>query len=443
MKPGTPEPIQVDLPPAVPHEGERNDDSNLKLNNTLQPGGQCNNQTKKRQHDEEPQLESESSQRKLCKRAAVDYKRLNDPFSEDEEENETYQSYTEVILEGMLGPDDPESLKEAKRANDWPQWEDTIRTELNQLEQFGTWELVECPSDAIPIPNKWVLRKKYNKQGELTKYKARLVIKGCAQRPGFDYTDTFSPVVRLETIRAILAIIPIKRLKMCQIDVKGAYLNGILKENVYMRQPEGFGDGTNRVCWLQKTLYGLKQSGREWNKELDRRLKVKGFNNLQLDPCAYIRRNGDNLEIITVWVDDLMLFATSDSVMEHLAEDLESTFDVTDLGEPSKIVSIEITHRRNSITISQPQYVDSILRKYGMQDANPVSTPLDPNVKLKPNTNEQEGNNNNEYASLIGSLQYLTVATRPDIAYAVKPRFLHIKSEFRTLQRCKASVKVS
>jgi hypothetical protein len=159
---------------------------------------------------------------------------------------------------------------------------------LEQLRSFGTWKLIDCPLDAIPISNKWVFLKKYNKEGDITKYKARLVVKGCAQCPGFDYTDTFSPVVRLETIQAILALVPSKRLKIYQMDVKGAYLNGILQEKVYMCQPDGFGDGTNRVCWLQKTLYGLKQSGQEWNKELDRQMKRKGFSNLQSDPCIYI-----------------------------------------------------------------------------------------------------------------------------------------------------------
>src|SRR5258705_10428500 len=159
------------------------------------------------------------------------------------------------------------------------------------------------------------------------------------------------------------------------MDVKGAYLNGTLQEEVYMQQPDRFDDGTKRVCRLQKTLYGLKQSGREWNKELDRRLKSKGFNNLRADPCAYIHRDGDELEIITVWVDDLLLFATNNKVMRHLGDDIKALFNVTDLGEPTKIVGIEITHRENSITISQPQYIESILRKYSMENANSVSTP--------------------------------------------------------------------
>ena len=209
-----------------------------------------------------------------------------------------------------MGTDDPKTVQDAKGLDDWPEWEKAIKAELKQLEEFRTWTLVECPKGAIPLPNKWVFRKKYNRQGVLLKYKAHLVVKGYAQRPGFDYTDTYSPVVRLETIRAILAIVPSKKLKVHQMNVKGAYLNGILKEDVYMRQPEGFGDGTNRVCWLQKTLYGLKQSGREWNKELDQWLKDKGFVNLLSDPCAYIRRDGD-LQIITVWVDDLLLFDTN------------------------------------------------------------------------------------------------------------------------------------
>ena len=312
---------------------------------------------------------------------------------------------------------------------------------------MGTWKLVECPTDAIPIGNKWVFLRKYNKLGELLKYKGRLVAKGCAQRPGFDYTDTFSPVVRLETIRAILSIVPSKNLKIQQMDVKGAYLNGTLKEKVYMRQPEGYDDGTGRVCQLIKTLYGLKQSGREWNMELDKRLKEKGFKNLRLDPCAYVRRDGEDLEVITVWVDDLLLFTTNDRIMVKLKEELHSTFDLTDMGEPSKIVGIEITQRADSIIISQTQYIESILRREGMENANPVSTPLDPNIKLEPNTDNNEPNRSNAYASLIGSLQFLATATRPDISYAVNklasytanPSLAHYSAAKRLLRYLKGT----
>jgi hypothetical protein len=171
-----PEPIEVELPPAVPRKGEYVD-GNLKQN-MLQPGSQCNNN--KRQC-EEPHTESEQSQRKLHIKAPVDYKHLDDPFSDEEANNKVYYMHAEGIFQATLGADDPVTLKEAKSFKDWPQWEDPICTELNQLKQFGTWKLVECPDDAIPIPNKWVFLKKYNKQGELTKHKVRLVVKGCVQ----------------------------------------------------------------------------------------------------------------------------------------------------------------------------------------------------------------------------------------------------------------------
>ena len=142
---------------------------------------------------------------------------------------------------------------------------------------MGTWKLVDKPAGAVPIANKWVFAKKRNKQGILTKYKARLIAKGCTQRPGHDYIETHLPVVCLETIRAILAIAPMRKLIIQQMDIKGAYLNGTLKECIYIHRPEGFADRTGRVCLLIKTLYGLKQAGREWNIELDMKLRRQGY----------------------------------------------------------------------------------------------------------------------------------------------------------------------
>jgi hypothetical protein len=203
------------------------------------------------------------------------------------------------------------------------------------------------------------------------------------------------------------------------MDVKGAYLNGILKEKVYMRQPEGYEDKTGRICELIKTIYGLKQSGREWNKELDEKLKKFGFQRLRSDPCVYIKQDGNNLVIITVWVDDLLLFATSDELMQQTKSDLCTEWEITDLGEPTKIIGIEITQAEDSITISQKVYIESILKREGLSEINSVTTPLDPNIKLEPNPDGSEGNRSNSFARLLGELQFLANNTRPDISFAV------------------------
>ena len=307
---------------------------------------------------------------------------------------------------------------------------------------MGTWRLVEKPPDAIPLANKWTFVRKRIKAGEIVKHKARLVVNGCTQRPGYDYVETFSPVVRMETIRAILALVPIKGLKIQQMDVKGAYLNGILKEKVYMRQPEGYEDGTGRVCELIKTLYGLKQSGREWNRELDVKLKKFGFQRLRSDPCVYIKRNGDDIMIITVWVDDLLLITNSNELMERTKSDLRTEWEMTDLGEPTKIIGVEITQTDDTITLSQKVYIESILEREGLSEINSVATPLDPNIKLMPNPDGNEGNRSNSFARLLGELQFLANSTRPDIAFTVNrlatytanPSLQHVVASKRILR---------
>ena len=183
-----------------------------------------------------------------------------------------------------------------------------------------------------------------------------LVARGFSQHPGYDYTETFLPVVWMDTLWAILALASIKNLKIKQMDVKGAYLNGKLHEIIYMMQPEGFEDGTDRVCRLIKPLYGLKQAGREWNNELDDKLKKHGYMRLQADPCAYAHFDNTDMGILTVWVDDTLLFTMSDTMMQHMENTLKSEWEVTALREPTKIVRIEITQTNKGIKISGEIY---------------------------------------------------------------------------------------
>ena len=193
----------------------------------------------------------------------------------------------------------------------------------------------------------------------------------------------------------------------------------MLKERVYMQQPEGFTDGTGRVCLLIKTLYSLKQAGCKWNIELDTKLRRCRYACLHSNPCAYILHIGKEFAIITIWVDDLLLFAMTIRLMNKMKSDIKAEWEVTNLGEPSKIVGIEITMGKDSIAISQNKYIESILKKEGLKRANPVGMPLDPNTPLKPNPEGNEGSYSNSFTRLLGELQFIANATRPDIAYAV------------------------
>jgi len=193
----------------------------------------------------------------------------------------------------------------------------------------------------------------------------------------------------------------------------------MLKECVYMQQPEGFADGTSWVCLLIKTLYGLKQAGCEWNIKLDTKLRRYGYTPLCSDPCMYIWCLDDEFAIITVCVDGLLLFAMSVKLMNKMKMDIKAKWEVTDLGEPSKIIGIKITMSKDSIAISQSKYIKSILNKEGLEHANPVGMPLDLNSPLELNPEGNKGNCSNLFARLLGELQFIMDATRPDIAYTV------------------------
>ena len=186
-----------------------------------------------------------------------------------------------------------------------------------------------------------------------------------------------------------------------------------------MKQPEGYGDGTNRVCLLIKTLYGLKQAGREWNLELDRKMRGKGYVRLRSNVCVYIWRTDEDFVIITIWVDDVLLFSMTVEFKEKAIADINSEWAMTDLGTPTKIVGIELVISSDSISISSTSYINTILAREGLDNCNAVSTPLDPNVALVSNPESNEINCSNDYARLLGELQYISNATRPDITYAV------------------------
>ena len=198
-----------------------------------------------------------------------------------------------------------------------------------------------------------------------------------------DYTNTFSLVVHLKTIQTLLALTVTEDWEIQQMDIKGTYLNGTTKEQIYMMQPEGYNDGTSHLCHLIKSLYGLKQAGCKWNVELNKQLASLGWTPTIVDPCAYIRRMAEGIEVVAVWVDDLLLFASNTDLMSKIKLELKSIFKITDLGDPAKIVGIEIKrdHMKRTIMISQKHYIKAILQKV-LNNAHLVAISMDPNLQL-------------------------------------------------------------
>lgn len=193
-----------------------------------------------------------------------------------------------------------------------------MNDEMSSHAENATWTLTKLPTGRKPIACKWVFKLKRDANGNVTKYKARLVAKGYSQRPGIDFEETFSLVIRYDSIRYLLALADMNGYKIEQMDAITAFLQGDLKEDIFMSQPEQYHDGTERVCKLQKAIYGLKQAGRKWNEKLDAALKQKGFRKSTADPCIY--RTSDLNVIIAIYVDDFIILHRNEESLSHTKE---------------------------------------------------------------------------------------------------------------------------
>jgi hypothetical protein len=251
-----------------------------------------------------------------------------------------------------------------------------------------------------------------------TKFKARLVAKGYSQKADIDYTETFSPVIRFDTIRVMLSVAAKEKLHLAQFDIKTAFLYGELEETIYMRQPEGFEDGTARVCKLNKSLYGLKQSPRCWNKRFKSFLDKHGLIQSAADPCLFISMTKGHKLMVALYVDDGLVACQDKDDLTRFLTELKSEFKVT-VSDALCFLGLQIIQREDgSVVVSQANYARRLLHKFNMSDCNPVATPID------------KGHDSGEaddviisekvpYREAVGSLMYLVTGTRPDLAYAV------------------------
>jgi len=299
------------------------------------------------------------------------------------------------------------------------------------IQRNNTWTLVDRPEGGKVIGVKWIYRTKLNADNSINKHKAMLVVKGYAQIFGVDYSDTFAPVARLDTIRLLLTISAQKGWKVFQLDVKSAFLNEVLQEEIYVEQPDGFviQGAEDKVYLLQKALYGLKQAPRAWYNQIDEHLLNLGFVKSLSEATLYVKLKDNDVLIVSLYVDDLLVIGSNESLVEEFKQEMMNVFEMTDLGLMTYFLGMEVKQSQNEVFICQKKYAKEILKKFQMEECKATSTPMNQKEKLSKNDGADKVDEG-YFRSMIGCLMYLTT-TRPDILFVVSllSRFMHDASE--------------
>jgi hypothetical protein len=349
--------------------------------------------------------------------------------------------------------EEPLSYRDVMKSRCSKEWTAAIERELAAIADKGTWVDAVAPAGTYPLGHKWVFKTKRDESGNIVKHKARIVAQGFRQIPGLHFNDTFSPVARLTSLRILLTVAADEDLEIDQMDVDSAFLNGTLKETIYMKMPEGYkpSDPNSNCVKLLKTLYGLKQSSREWWTVISSFLMAElSMTRYQNDWGIYGRTGtegkGGKLYIL-VYVDDLLIVGGREDVDAAKAK-LSAKWSMTDYGPVRHILGLHVRRKRSNrtLSISQKAYVDQLLEKYGQLNANNVTSPIEPGLRMTRRTTE-EPCDKELYPSVVGSLMWLALGTRPDIAFTVNylgrynndPSVDHWRTAMRSLRYLKAT----
>ncbi|KAJ4744919.1 Transposon Ty1-NL2 Gag-Pol polyprotein [Rhynchospora pubera] len=362
----------------------------------------------------------------------------------------------------VMENDEPLTIDDMKRKPDSKEWLKAMESEMQSMYDNKVWTLVDLPNGVKPVENKWIFKRKVDMDGNLTIYKARLVAKGYKQVHGIDYEETFSPVVMFKSIRIMLAIAAFYDYEIWQMDVKTAFLNGNLEEDVYMTQPECFVDpkNANKVCKLQRSIYGLKQASRSWNKRFDEEVKKLNFVQSEKEPCVYKRISGSVVVFLVLYVDDILLIGNDIPELNAVKDSLKKVFSMKDLGEAAYILGIKIyrDRSRRMLGLSQDAYIDKVLNKHNMANSKKGFLPMSHGIFLSKsqsptNDTDREYMKKFQYPSVVGSIMYAMLCTRPDVAHPISvtsrfqanPGMAHwtaVKNILKYLKRTKDSILV-
>lgn len=311
---------------------------------------------------------------------------------------------------------EPKTYKEAMNSKDAIEWKEAMKEELDSIMENDTWELTELPKGRKAVGSKWVFKTKFDGSKNIIRRKARLVAQGFSQKFGVDYDEVFAPVVRGTTMRMMLSVAGEKGYDVRQYDIKSAFLNGKLSEEIYMKPPQGQ-ENAGMVYRLRKSIYGLKQAARVWNQTLHESLTKNGCKQNETDNCLYSLASGGKVIHLLIHVDDILAATDDVKMLNELMTNVGRDFELKDMGEAKSYLGIDIKKDESgNFKISQPAYIAKIIEAAKLTDAKDSKFPLDVGYhKLQ----GKELLSNEVYRKLIGMLLYLSTNSRPDIAASV------------------------
>lgn len=313
---------------------------------------------------------------------------------------------------------EPRSYQEAVSGPQCAEWKSAMEEEMQSHRDNGTWELVNLPADRKAIGSKWIFKCKADEEGNLVRFKARLVAQGFCQKYGTDYDLVFAPVVKQITFRTMLVVASKRGMLTKHVDIKTAYLHGQLQE-IFMRQPPGYGSGKpNEVCRLRRSIYGLKQAARVWNTKIDEVLKRMGFHQSSADPCLYIRQRAGKSIFVLIYVDDVIVICYTEEEFAEVIGGLKRNFTISVMGNLCFFLGIRVRMVAGHYCIDQQAYLERVLERFGMKDAKASKYPMDPRFLKQREEIGRRLDSPEAYQSLIGALLYVAVTTRPDISIA-------------------------
>jgi hypothetical protein len=326
---------------------------------------------------------------------------------------------------------DSPSLKAALSSPNRDLWEIAIAEELESLRVAGTWDIVDTPRGVKIFPSKFVLKVKRNSDGSFERRKARLVLLGNLQRPDIDFYDTYAPVADFVVVRIVIATACAKQWFIHHLDVKSAFLNGYLDEDVYMSLPREYSLANGTACKLKRSIYGLRQAPRAWNQRLTDDLKHSGFKPLINAESVFSSIIDGSVVYLIIYVDDILVVAASELALSKVKTLLSKLYEIKDLGNAEYFLGVKIEREHKHVKLTQESYTRGVLERYGMLESKPTPTPMiqSSDLMLKSPCSESDSKHmvGVPYREAIGSLLFLAVRTRPDIAVAVSILSKHVQ----------------